>query len=581
VSLVIACAVGLAGVPAARGQAHAIDPLPTPHFSIDKSSPTIGGALTADDVLDKPGPSITYSGANLGLGRAGDELNALSQSRNDVVFGQTFMLLFGVDRSTVGLADPDPALVADNRPFNVKHQAHRNQAAGDMFMALDPFDRSGPILATGQRAPVLMNNTLVLNQADMGGGDFDLLPLLSAAQQASSPIDNSDDWAYDVGTSSLRGAERGIEPPIFFCVQPGSPSLPLLPGTNSGADVYIDAVPGAPGGEALYASPADLGLFPGDVIDALVVFDDGNNQYDMFPSNDQVLFSVARSSQILFVLPGTSAADVFVSRGRNSPLMVYVQAEDLGLSATSDNLDGLEVLPTADPTASIHNHALFLVIPGDYDANGVLDSTDCAAFAGCFSGSGLSYDSDGVTTQHVSVGPGDFFVPAISTIETGDQVRWTWNGGVHNVVSGSGGVPNGYFYSGPPTGTLGTIYNVTFDEAFLNRNPVYQGSYPYFSQVPNTFTMTGTIRVQADPCATFDLDFDGDVDCADWQSFRGVYAEFNPGAPRCPLLTISDFVAVLLTKPAASANVCLADMNGDGRVDGKDVQRYIDAYRSP
>jgi plastocyanin len=579
-SVIVGAAVPFALPAIARAQAHAVDPLPTPHFTIDLASPTISGPITADSVLDKPGPLVTYPGANLGLGQPFDELDAISLSRADIPVGQTIMVLFGVDRATVGLVDPDPGLVAANRPFNVKHQAARHQAAADMFMALDPFNRFGPLFTGDERVPSYFNNTLNLNQADMGGGDFDLSPEFSATVPIPPimPIDDSDDFAYDPGTASLRAGPPVH--PVFFTLKNGSPSLPFLPGsTNSGADIFVDLQPQAPGGEMLYASAASLNLQQADDIDALVVFDNGDNQYGPPAAGDQVLFSLARGSPSLAFFPGGSPADVFSSNGPFTPLNFFARANVLGLDAGLDNVDGLEVLATNDPDASRMDHALFLVIPGDYDNDGVLTSADCGAFFGCYSGSGLPYDLDGSAVHDISVGPGDVFLPGAKTVEAGDIVRWTWNGGLHNVVSGSGGQPDGAFYSGPPTSTIGTMYAVAFDEALLNLHPRYQGIYPYYSEVPFTLIMTGTITVQPDECATFDLDFDGDVDCDDWRWFRSVWATFNPDPP-CPL-TIPDFVSILLTKPAVSAATCLADLNGDGRTDAADIQAYVFIAPSP
>ncbi len=161
--------------------------------------------------------------------------------------------------------------------------------------------------------------------------------------------------------------------------------------------------------------------------------------------------------------------------------------------------------------------------PGDGDGDGDLDLDDHAGFAACMSGPGVSYDSDGTATHDVSVGPGFSFSPADITIEVGDSIRWVWAGGLHNVESGVDGIHDGNFLSGSPTSAPDTTYELLFDAAFLLDNPITASSYPYYCVVHEDRGMVGSVTVEADPCAVFDLDDDGDVDVADFKEFQAAF----------------------------------------------------------
>lgn len=86
------------------------------------------------------------------------------------------------------------------------------------------------------------------------------------------------------------------------------------------------------------------------------------------------------------------------------------------------------------------------------------------------------------------------FVPSSLTVQVGDTVDWVWVVGLHNVISGVGGVPDGNFSSGsfvPPPAT----YSVTFDQAFLDAHPVAGNNYDYYCDVHVGIGMTGIIQV--------------------------------------------------------------------------------------
>jgi len=331
---------------ARAGQPHANNPLPIPFFSIDRTSPSIGGPnnLHADDILRVPGPIQAVNNVNLGLGRPGDELDELSGSRLPSETPPSFSLLFSVDRLSVGAVPPDPGVVAMGFPYNVQQQAMRNQAAGDLYMSTTLFSLSGPLPSPR----TLLNHTMVINQGDAGGVDFQLDPPNSPDDFVSGPIDDLDGVGYSPGL-------RGVLSQAYFSLSSDSPSLKALsPIGASGANLYFDPDTSAAGSEQLFAGAQRLGLQLADDIDAFVVFDDGNREFD--DGVDTVLFSLRRNSPSL-ALFGLSPADVLKSSGGFS-FSLLASATQLGLLPT-DEIDALELLPCSDINLCIQEHAIF------------------------------------------------------------------------------------------------------------------------------------------------------------------------------------------------------------------------------
>ncbi|HVP13183.1 MAG TPA: plastocyanin/azurin family copper-binding protein [Phycisphaerae bacterium] len=556
-------------------QPHANVPLPIPEFSIDRESPSTNSSRPPSAVLKKPGPMILYPGANLGLiFPMDDELQDFSYNRTGAA-GQkpSFLLLFSVDRMSQGARPPDSGLTSTGRCFNVMDQANRHQSAADLYLTLDDFTLAGPVGPKSGGRAMAKNNTLGVNQWDTGGVDEDLSPTTSPEQHSptTQPADEIDGVGYPSG-----GGTKDRNTTFYYTVDPNSPSLPLLPGVpgqQSGADIFMVPNPANSGfPPEVYAPAQSLGLLPtryGDDIAALVVFDNGNGVLN--PGVDEILFTLARGSPSL-ALHQVSPADILVSRG-NGSFYLWAEADILGL-LPSDHVNALEIIPTDNPAATVYDHAIFRVWPGDYDGNGILNQADCAAFPGCYSGPGISYDTNGVAIHTVLVGPGPVFNPSTIHVEVGDTVRWIWADGPHSVVSGMDGVPDGMFSSGTPSFPP-RMFEVTFDAAVLDLYPRSGWIYPYFSAPDTAVGMIGFVVVHAPPCSVFDLDFDGDVDCTDWQEFQPVYHEATGGGS-CMPLGIPEFVAALLGTPMLPGHVCLADMNGDGQADGLDVQPYLD-----
>ncbi|MEP0847595.1 MAG: hypothetical protein HRF50_12365 [Phycisphaerae bacterium] len=491
-----------------------LNPLSPPNFSLDLGSPTLGGGRTAADILAAGGggPTVVVDGGDLGLTDPLDDLDAAGVDTPHPGAGK-FALVFSVSRSTIGAVSPDPALVAAGVPYNVADQAARRQAPGDLYITTTVFDLvSGPAPrgASG-------NNTLVTNQFDEGGTSFGVDPADSAESYNAAPEEEADDVDACSDGATTRSGDA-----IYFSLTSGSPTLSQagFPGSAnpSGAHLFYNAKPGQ-SSTVLYAGRAQLGLSSAaDDIDAFVVFDAG--KIGAFDSGDIVLFSLAPGSPSLGTIPGASspggAADIFIKR-HGSSLAVFASASMLGLGALpdKDDVDSLCLLPCEDPTECATQHGIRRVT-GDCDNDGDLDPTDFACLLDCWSGPDVQLDTDGTATHDVSVGGGGF-TPADVIIEVGDTVRWTWAGGLHNVVSGRFGFPDGNFSSGAPTSITGTMYSVTFTRHFLNNHPMPANVYPYYCGVHGH---AGAVFVASDPCSRFDFDGDRDVDMADAAAFQ-------------------------------------------------------------
>lgn len=555
-------------------------PLDNPLFSVDAGSPVVGGPITESDLLDKPGPFVAIPAVGLGVIAMPSDLDGVTTSIDVLGPMDEFVILFTVSRSSTGSAAPDAVLTGLGKPFNVTDQAMRSQATGDVYMTTQAFTVSG---ATG--GPFSANNVLVLNQGDVGGVDMDLEPNTSPLTMVPPMVIDSVDaidfppavTGLPFGGSVPRGGITDFST-VFFTLQEGSAALQELPSTvPSGANIYLDENPFQPGGEDIFLRAVQLGLNPlganADDIDGMKLFFPDANGIPIqegsgprgVPGTIGVLFSLTPTSGSLG--PGMSPADIFISTGGGT-FTLFASAAELGLDPM-DDITSLSLILTDDAMGLIEDSAIKLNVPGDTDGDLMISHTECSAFASCYSGDGVSYDFDGVATFDVSVGPGSAFSPGTITIEVGDTVHWTWADGPHNVVSGSPGVPDGAFSSGPPTAVVGSTFMVAFDEFFLNAYP--KSTFDYYSD-PDA-GMTGTVNVSPDACATFDLDLDGDVDCIDWQQFRAIYNDLN-GADCIPL-TIPEFAAALVCNPIDPAHICMADVNADGAADGLDMHGYI------
>ncbi|MCK4659444.1 MAG: hypothetical protein KAV82_07970 [Phycisphaerae bacterium] len=384
-----------------------LKPLPIPVYSFDLESPAIDtGDISADTVLaaEEEGPLPVFYGVDMGLGRSGDELNALSGAHSHVASTETFALLFSVDRDSASAnpVDPDPDLVDMGVPYNASDQAIRGHAAGDLNMSTMLFTRRGKVSPGDQRPPG--NNLLVINNFDEGGTDFKANPATSARDRTPGALqDNVDATCYISSNGTARnlspnrdGSFAKRSPYLFFSVAEGSPSLDYLPTCPppppppppaSSADVFFDGDPSTADCERCYAQAYEhLGLQEqGDDIDALIVFDINTNS--LFDFGDQVFFSLSPNSvslQLLDVSPADVISVTFTDPLFPDPPEVFAFAEDLGL-APEDNIDALEFVFCEDVMECARLAGIRLV-QGDFDNDGDVDLIDYAEFVGCMSG---------------------------------------------------------------------------------------------------------------------------------------------------------------------------------------------------
>ena len=371
----LSCAL-LAALTPLVSAAPPIDPLPAPNYSFDLVSPTVlGGIVDASDVL-APGaehPQRVIFGPLLGLAMPEDDLDALSGANANVSDVETFVLLFSVDRQTMGTADPDPLLIELEVPYNALDQAWRGQAAGDQFMSLPLFTRQG----RERGGPSTGNSTLNRNNYDEGGTDFTALPATHASDFVGRvPQDNVD----ATGRLAHVGNGRFIVD-VYFSATTDSPSLFDLSGTApSGADIFYNPNPldGAP--TTVFATHDELGLAQADDIDAMIIFDD--NIDGRLNGTDRVVFSLTPDSPSLAMIPGASpfgpGADVFFATIGGPPIL-FAAAADIGLGTDADNVDALDFSFCMDSPgcASING---IRALRGDLNCDDLINAFDIDPF---------------------------------------------------------------------------------------------------------------------------------------------------------------------------------------------------------
>lgn len=356
------------------------NPLADPYFAIDLNSPeVINGFRSAGDVLIPPGPigfpTVVSPRNEHSLFSPLDHLDGLSDISTTGPTA-TFAILFSVNRNAIGAVPPDPGLIAAGFPFNVQDQAAKNQAAGDLFVSTLLFNRMGPALFAGFRA--IDNNTLVFNQNDAGGVDYNVSPTTPSPDDfvvPGTPTTNVD------ATGGAGAGLRGALAPYFFTVSRGSPSLAgPLPGTGSGADIYVDLQPNLAGGEQLYASPQIMGLVMNDDVNSLIVFDDGDRVFES--GIDQILFTLDPASPSLGTDLGPG--DILVSRGNNT-FNLFLAGTRLGIRR-DDVLDALDWEPCTNIASCINDWAIGrnCDCPADTNCDNVIDLVDLTTVLASF-----------------------------------------------------------------------------------------------------------------------------------------------------------------------------------------------------
>ncbi len=305
-------------------------------------------------------------------------LGTFGLTSDDNVDGLSFgrdsgnVLLFSVDPASMGVPGTHVRIHAVTSPFagaalapfptNPGGGDPGDEAAGDVFKSLPfaPFGSYIPLhYATGN---YLTPATVAANEL---ATDERLLGLQAPALNGSSlgpPEDDLDGLELSDAGDPIFGVDlidngTGIGPPdgipdryVFFSYDTASPTS--SPGFDPD-DVLV--VP--PGGFlfGLYADGTiDIGLLPGDDIDALALSDVATPGV-LDPGLDEALFSLHRgSTSVLFGPDGipangdeVSAADVFYTSFTGGNVL-YASAAALGLLA-GDNVNAIDILPKDIP----------------------------------------------------------------------------------------------------------------------------------------------------------------------------------------------------------------------------------------
>jgi len=146
---------------------------------------------------------------------------------------------------------------------------------------------------------------------------------------------------------------------FFYSVVAGDPAAAPLPPSGvpaSGANIFITTFNMGTGYHAqrqLYASEAQLGLQPGDDIDGLVVFEDGDSVFN--PANDYVFYSLAPGSTTLGMTDpqfglGITAGDLLWTGNPLGLVTISNPAEVFGLltvrggAQQNDNMNALDII---------------------------------------------------------------------------------------------------------------------------------------------------------------------------------------------------------------------------------------------
>ncbi|MBI4469691.1 MAG: hypothetical protein HY650_10260 [Acidobacteria bacterium] len=266
-------------------------------FSLAPGNPS---GLDPADILS-PGPpvGVYLRKEQLGL-RAGDDIKALSNGMDFLYERQRTFPRFSVDAASRGVLDSAVRKESTVTPA---------EAHGDEF-GLKPFGPNDNPCVGGAA------NFLCYDENGVPGS-------LTATPIGLRVCDDMD---------ALMEIIPGHLTPVFFTLAPGSPTLAMLGATP--ADILV-AVPDGP--PSIFARAAQLGLRPGDSIDALCLMENGDRRYSS--ASDPLHFSLAPGSPTLgTIILSFSAADVLRP---GPPVSVVASAESLGLLRT-DNLDALK-----------------------------------------------------------------------------------------------------------------------------------------------------------------------------------------------------------------------------------------------
>lgn len=346
------------------------DPMPPPLISLDVDSPTLALLdLTAADILSAPPPEAFVPYFILGLMDA-DELNAFSWGPGPRD-GETYALLFSVERGLFAGEPPDANLASLGYIYNAFQQAELNQAASDMFMSTSLFDNNGQV-GVLLAAP---NNVLVIDGGNAGGTDFNLIPGDPITVDDPNPGDQDNINGFGNPPGGRLASARGADI-VYFTLQRDSPSLPDLPGTASGADIYYIDLGDPPGPPQLFASAPSLGLLPWDNISAMTVLRASDDAVGPWSPGDRVVFALDAESPSLMELDSTASDLHIASFGQ--PIVLYASGHQFGLSPDA-RLSALTYYLTGSIFQAILHHGIKTgPVVGDLDGDGQVNHADLA-----------------------------------------------------------------------------------------------------------------------------------------------------------------------------------------------------------
>jgi hypothetical protein len=289
-----------------------------------------------------------------------DNLNGLSWGR-DGSLGRTSVLIFSVDPLAEGVASTE-----------VHSEAAGGQAAGDLFLS--------PKFASFGQYETYELFDFARREKNRLYVDEDRLGLLGTIEDLKPFEDDLDAIEIDSILDYVDRDGNGLhDAPVFFTLDEYSSSLGKNDRTpddifvsipvdkTSGFSLDPDLAPSF----SIYASGiTDIGLKPGDVIDALVLSDTSSRRVPdgiLQSERDEALFSLAAGSPSLDPdgQPGSSddrsPADVFYTKF-NASFSLYAGHNDLGL-LFADELDALDV-NSVSPFVSPEPSAILLMIIG-------------------------------------------------------------------------------------------------------------------------------------------------------------------------------------------------------------------------
>lgn len=383
--------------------------LPPDQTNVDRLSAALGLSACPGGGPTYIGPFDPNLGAPLPCGAPGGK-GVFGLVPNDNIISLSYgkdsgeVLEFSVDPDAIGVVGSDvnlhstlipnltPPPIPPTNPdvaLGMVPAQNGNEAAGDIYLSRR-FSKFGAYrddhLAAGHFLLPVKNglNGLYRDESELG-----LQAPANLGSALGSPEDNLDAleeadtgdafWGVD-STGSLPNQPDGIpERPVFFSLDPASPSIgtatqrnggsiPLFTDANdpdvSADDILVSGLQplGASFAYGIYASGViNLGLQPGDILDALVLSDIGGvgtGPSGLAPNGilnpympgltlfDEALFSLAKGSPTLDSLmykPG----DVFYTKF-NGSFSLYASHASLGLLAT-DELDALDIKPVPGP----------------------------------------------------------------------------------------------------------------------------------------------------------------------------------------------------------------------------------------